>query len=356
MFREKILNYDLSLCIFMKNKPFKISIIKEIFDFFLLSISSSFNNTFYKTVLLSQETKNEGKHINAIVNEFEVSILTDLTVKKLENNFEILSGSSKLKSFLNKLLNQNILKKQNYFAVLMGPDFQKLQPFNLMASQLDVYMFDAWPPDYFPHIKEHMEKLKIRNIFFSSKQVADIFSNNKIQNCYWIPEAVDYKKYHFLDYEKKDIDILQFGRRCEWIHENLLNNLNSSSIRYLYSDDKIFNSDLEFKDGLARAKISLCFPASFTHPEKAGGISTMTTRYLQSMASKCLVVGKMPEEMKELFDYLPVIDLNLNDPFMHLKNILENFNEYIPLIEKNYLSISQKHTWVNRWESIKNYL
>jgi hypothetical protein len=319
-----------------------------------LVLWGSFHRNSDKTILISQENKNEGAHINTIVNEFEDSILSDSLITRRSNNFRILSGSSKFNMFLEKLVTHYILHKQKYFAILMGPDFNKVKPYYILASQLDIYIFDAWPSDYFPHIEEHIGKLKIRNIFFSSKQVADIFSNNRIQNCYWIPEAVDYKKYHFLAYEKKDIDILQFGRRHEWIHENLLSNLNSSSITYLYSDGKLlFNTDLEFKEGLARSKISLCFPASLTHPEKAGGISTMTTRYLQSMASKCLVVGIMPEEMKELFDYIPVIDLKLNDPSTHLKNILENYNEYIPLIEKNYLSICQKHTWANRWENIK---
>ena len=89
----------------------------------------------------------------------------------------------------------------------MGPDFQKLQPFHLMASQIDILMFDAWPPDYFPYIEEHIAKLKIRHIFFTSKQVTGIFRANMVQNCYWIPEAVDCKKYYFLDYKNKDIDV-----------------------------------------------------------------------------------------------------------------------------------------------------
>jgi hypothetical protein len=341
----------------MKYSPFKISITREIFEFFYLVLSGSFHRNSDKTILISQENKNEEAHINAIVNEIEDSFLADSKIKKQKNSFRILSGSSKLKTIMGKLINHHVLQKNRYFAILMGPDFGKIQPFNLMASQLDIYMFDAWPPDYFPHIEEHIKKLKISHIFFSSKQVTEIFRDKQVPNCYWIPEAVDNKKYHFYDYAKKDIDIIQFGRKYDFVHEELLKKLNAGVFKYMVSDGKLlFNSDAEFKEGLARTKISLCFPASLTHPEKANGISTMTTRYLQSMASKCLVVGIMPDEMKELFGYTPIVELNLEDPGSHLCNILDDFSSYIPLIEKNYYYILEHHSWLERWETIKKYI
>jgi hypothetical protein len=330
--------------------------LREIFRLILLIFRQIFLSN-SKLVLIVQDNKHEGRHINQIIEEFEESILLNNEIRKETNYFYLLSESRKINSIIIRLNKLRLLRKYRFFAVLMGPDFAKIKPFNISSSQIDVYMFDAWPAVYFSHIEEHIEKLKISHVFFSSKQVAEIFQNKNIPNCYWIPEAVDYKKYHFLDYGKKDIDILQFGRRYDLIHVDLLNKINVYNISYFYSDGGLlFNSDSDFKEGLARSKISLCFPTSLTHPEKAGGISTMTTRYLQSMASKCLVVGRMPEEMKELFDYLPVIELNLNEPFMHLKNILDNYSEYIPLIEKNYLNICQNHSWVNRWESMKIYL
>ena len=49
-----------------------------------------------------------------------------------------------------------------------------------------------------------------------------------------------------------------------------------------------------FIDGLARSRVSICVPSSVTHPERAGDIETMTIRYLQSMVSKCVVLGRAP--------------------------------------------------------------
>lgn len=327
--------------------------IREIIVFIIFLIRNIFlaNSATY---LITQNNRKEGPHINHIINEFENSILHDHDVKREINHFYWLSGSSKFLAILTLFCRWGLIKKYHYFAVLMGPDFNKVKPYYIIASQLDVYIFDAWPPDYFPYIEEQIKKLNISHTFFSSRQVTEMFNESNTPSCYWIPEAVNYKKYHFLDYNKKDIDILQFGRRYNLVHEKLLNNLDKNLFKYIYSGGNLLlNSDLEFKEGLARSKISLCFPATVTHPERAGGINTMTTRYLQSMASRCLVVGKMPEEMEVLFDYQPVIDLNLDDPYKHLKNILENYDEYIPLIEKNYLTICQKHTWINRWGNVK---
>jgi hypothetical protein len=327
--------------------------LKELIRVIIFFIGQLIRKNSY-VYLISQHNKNEGPHINQIIREYENSILQDQGVKQEINHYYWLSGSSKFLNLVNMFCRCGLMKKHHYFAVLMGPDFSKIKPFNILASQLDVYMFDAWPPDHFPHIEEHIEKLKIEHIFFSSKQVTEFFRDRQIPNCYWIPEAVDYKKYYYYDYGKKDIDILQFGRKYDLIHEKLLNGSNTMAYKYMYSNDKLlFNSDIEFKEGLARSKISLCFPASLTHPERAGGISTMTTRYLQSMASKCLVVGIMPDEMKELFVYTPIVELNLEDPVTHLRNILNDFSSFIPLIEKNYNYLQEHHTWALRWRDIK---
>jgi hypothetical protein len=327
--------------------------LKELTRFVIFFISQLLRKNSC-TYLISQNNKYEGPHINQIINEFENSILEDHNVKQEINYYYWLSGSSKFIKIITLFCRFGLIKKHHYCVVLMGPDFSKIKPFNILASQLDVYMFDAWPPDNFPYINEHMEKLKISHMFFSSKQVMEIFRNRQIPYCYWIPEAVDYKKYFFRDYEKKDIDILQFGRRFDFIHEELLKNLDTGTFKYVYGTAKLLlNSDEEFKESLARSKISLCFPASLTHPEKAGGISTMTTRYLQSMASKCLVVGIMPDEMKELFIYTPIVELDLEDPVSHLCNILNDFSSYIPLIEKNFSYIKEQHSWAIRWGVIK---
>src|SRR5690606_6718308 len=106
----------------------------------------------------------------------------------------------------------------------------------------------------------------------------------------------------------------------------------------------------DFVNGLAEARISVCFPASDTHPSRAGGISKVTMRYFQSMASKCLIIGKAPDEMKYLFDYNPVIEVDNSEPEGQLEEILSNYEKYLPLIEKNYTEVLKKHQYKNRVE------
>ena len=56
-------------------------------------------------------------------------------------------------------------------------------------------------------------------------------------------------------------------------------------------------------------RISICFPRSMTHTAAIGGLETVTHRYfLSSLASGCLV-GHCPEELRDLFGYNPVIEV-----------------------------------------------
>jgi len=74
------------------------------------------------------------------------------------------------------------------------------------------------------------------------------------------------------------------------------------------------------------------------------------------MVSKCLVLGHAPKEMIELFGYNPVVEIDMQDPQEQLLSIMNNFREYIPLIEKNYQMVIHHHTWMCRWNQIKRIL
>lgn len=256
--------------------------------------------------------------------------------------------------FLFRLSYPLLDKNNHYFAMIMGLGYGGCLNVMLFKKHTSVYLFDVWPNTY-PFFEYFFRKMKFEHVFLSSKSTVNYF-NWKIVNTkfHWIPEGIDVNTYFSVDYSMKNIDILQFGRKYEYVHFNIMN----SNVRYSYlyqkGDDKIFPSNFEFKKALAHTKVSLCFPAEITHPEKAQGISTMTARYLQSMASKCLVVGIMPEEMKELFDYMPIVEIDIENPYNHIEYILEHYDTYYDLIEKNYQYVKNFHSWKNRWEFIKS--
>ena len=135
--------------------------------------------------------------------------------------------------------------------------------------------------------------------------------------------------------------------------------LRAAGRSYLYEavqGEVLFPTPHSFVEALSRAKVSVCFPSSLTHPERSGCVETMTQRYLQSMASGCLVVGKMPGEMRELFGYEAVVDADMERPAEQLLEILASFDEYAPLIERNLSVVREHHSWARRWETIARCL
>ena len=306
-----------------------------------------------------------------VMNEFEKAILSDSEIKVVKKASQLwflplyyldkLAGKIGLN--FTKILTQFFVRDSScrqdaYFVVLMGKgDFNKIYPYIFFNKRNRiVYFFDAWPKDQ-PDIIDFINRCKINRIFVSSSEAA--IELNKKQDCpivNWIPEGVDVLAYKQLPYSQKDIDVVQIGRKYDWYHEQILPFFNETGKVYLYERTKgriIFPSREDFVDGLSRSKISICFPSNITHPDRAGTIETMTNRYLQSMASKCLIVGHAPLEMIEQFGYNPVIEIDRNAPMDQLKTILENYSDYIPFIEENYEIVSKFHTWENRWEQIK---
>lgn len=241
------------------------------------------------------------------------------------------------------------------FSVLMGPAFEKMFPHYLLAEHRNAYLFDAWP-DKHDLILHFLRKSAIANVFFSSRQVAELISDQVTRtNVQWIPEGILPSRYKACEYDQRDIDVLQFGRKYEELHEQILQPLAAQSVRYLYERNRgklVFATRHGFVDGLSRSKIVICVPSSMTHPNRAGQISTMTVRYLQAMVSKCLVVGIMPDEMKTLFPYTPLIELDRHNPAGQLLDILHNYHHYTDLIDRNYQYVCQHHTWAERWQTI----
>jgi hypothetical protein len=242
------------------------------------------------------------------------------------------------------------------FAILMGPNFRKTMPRFLADGRKSAYLFDAWPRNH-GKISCFADACRIEHLFISSMQGAAAL-NLLVRDtkCHWIPEGITPDNYFLAFKPEKDIDVLQLGRRYEKFHGMIAPGLAKQGKKYLYekvSGTVIFPTRLDYVEGLARTKISICAPLSITHPERADGIETMTVRYLQSMLSRCLIVGHAPAEMIQLFGYNPVIEIDYNDPAKQLLELLDRLPEYEPLIEQNYLAVREHHTWRSRWQQIQ---
>lgn len=304
------------------------------------------------------------KHVSHdTVSEFENKIVeTSLVDNYLISNAEVFTNRLLTKIFFKKFgVNFSSIPKREVvnFCIMLGDEYHKaIWPF-FTSNHNNAYFFDAWPSNHF-FIEKFIRSFNLKNVFFSSKQVVDIFKQKNL-NCkfHWVPEGIDTENYKFKEYEHKDIDVLAFGRKFNKLHDLIVDGLNSDNIIYLYEEKPghiIFPTREEFLNGLSRSKISICIPSNITHPERSGKISTMTVRYLQSMASKCLILGFMPEDMKDLFPYMPIINLDICNPLAQIKDIIKNYASYQELIEKNYNYTKENHSWLNRWLVIKKIL
>ncbi len=149
--------------------------------------------------------------------------------------------------------------------------------------------------------------------------------------------------------------MLSFGRKHLALHEVLKAGLPRAGVSYQFEPkpyEVLFPTQEEFLTGMGNAKISVCFPSSVTHPERSGTIETLTVRYLQSMASKCLILGQAPAELNELFGYEPVVAVDFNDPVAQIREILAEPSHYIELIERNFATVYSAHTERHRAESL----
>ena len=244
---------------------------------------------------------------------------------------------------------------QHYFNVLMEPNWRKCFPHVLYPGRKSVYLFDAWPVHH-KMISEFVETHHLSHVFVSSSQATAMLKDMSGNTTFsWVAEGVDPSKYRYNDYESKDIEVLELGRKYDFYHDQIVKALEDDGRVHLYEKTKgklIFPTEEDLIDGLARTKISICVPSNITHPDRAGDVETMTVRYLQSMASKCLIVGHAPKEMVELFGYNPVVEIDMKDPVGQIRQILDHFSDYIPLIEKNYTETLANHTWKKRWEQM----
>jgi hypothetical protein len=237
------------------------------------------------------------------------------------------------------------------FSVMCGSDFAYCLPSSLSAKSSYLYIFDAWPRDN-EVLVDYVRLFSINKIFFSAQQSTENFNRSCIEKepkGVWVPEGIYAENYAARPYNEKDIDVIEFGRRYESYHARILPALQAHGHVHYDKRGKI-------NIPLSKARISICFPSSITNPERSEDISTMTLRYLQSMVSKCLVVGALPLDMRNLFDYQPVVEADLANPERQILDILKNFGDFIPLIERNYASVMANHQWSNRMQIIRQHI
>lgn len=301
----------------------------------------------------------------ALLQDFEQFCSKNSTwsVKKGAVLFSPRSISSRLYSACHTML-RPVLKKYKFSGAVVSLGlpyrktlFSKTFPYYALDCDLRVlWTYDVWEPD-FPSVELMVREAKINLLLLSSYQATVHFSKLNIPECevHWVGETVNVDDYRQRPWEDRKTDILSFGRTWRKYHDKITEPCVEKGINYKFQqlegmvDTAVnglkkglqFPTWGDFVAGLSDAKICICFPRSVTHPALAGNVSTLTLRYLQAMASKCLVLGAAPSELKFILDYNPVIEVDWDDPAGQITQILSNPEVYQELIEKNYRTVTK---------------
>jgi len=244
------------------------------------------------------------------------------------------------------------------FVAFMGPMESRTLPLACW-TEIIPYCFDCWPPKW-GRWESLFRRHRIRLAFFTARQAARHFARKRPQmKAIWLPEAVDPEQYDGCKpLAERRIDVLELRRRHEQFHNSICRGLKDAHkvhkfavrqpSRAAHPSEMIFPTAAELRQGFGDTKISVCFPRSITHPEWSGNlenVETVTLRYFESFASKCVVVGHCPRELEDLFEYNPVVEVEPGGELEQILSILEHIEDYEPLVERNYKRLLETSTW-----------
>jgi hypothetical protein len=247
------------------------------------------------------------------------------------------------------------LPQYAFLVPMMGPTERRFWPVSYLFEVVP-YCYDCWPAEY-ARWERIFRRNRVHVAFFSAQQSASYFADRiSTMETRWLPEAVavaDYAGDKRL--AERGIHVLEMGRRFDEYHARVAPVLRHAGMVHLFERVKgnvVFPSRDGFLAGLGDSQVSVCFPSSITHPARSGHVETLTHRYLESMASKCVVVGRCPQELEILFGYNPIIEADPDDPASQLLDILSDISRYQDAVERNYHRLMQVGTWETRVASL----
>jgi hypothetical protein len=222
------------------------------------------------------------------------------------------------------------------------------------------YCFDCWPRKY-DQWEAFFRRHRIKVAFITARQSAERM-RQRIPglDAIWMPEGIDPTRYEgSKPLAERTIDVLEMGRRLTGYHEQIRPHCQSRGYVHEYEREPgqiIFPTCRAFVAGLGESKISVCFPSSQTHAFRAGDVETLTLRYLESIASGCIVVGHCPAELHDLFGANPVVPADISNPGEQIDHILSHLVDYEPLVHRNLQRLYEVGTWRTRVSSMQRAL
>lgn len=249
--------------------------------------------------------------------------------------------------------------REPFIVTMIGPEEHRLFPQSLL-DRCVIVAFDVWPPSY-SWWSAFFRRHHLRVAFMSSAQSAKWFEQSgDLQAAFWLPEAIDADEFDpRRPLTTRSIDVLELGRKNDEFHSHVLEPLKERGLRHLYQVDRdrvIFATRDNLTDGLADTRVLICYPACDTHPARAGNVETLTQRYLEGLASGCVLAGRAPRELVEVLGFDPVVKLDSSNPLDDLLSILGNIGDYQALVDRGAQAVRERASWDLRVESLLSTL
>lgn len=208
------------------------------------------------------------------------------------------------------------------------------------------WIYDCWGQD-FARWEQLLRRHKIRTVFFSARQPRDHFAARiPGLEAHWLPEACEPWRFKpGKPLAQRTLHVLEMGRKRAPVHERIRPALAKAGKRHLFStpdQPKIFETHGDLYEAMADNVVCVCYPKTMTHPDGAGGVETMTHRYLEAIGSGAIAAGACPQELKDVFGFDPVIalpDQGADDVLLDLLSRPQDFQAHADRCLKRMLEI-----------------
>ena len=211
------------------------------------------------------------------------------------------------------------------------------------------WIYDCWGPQL-DQWRRLLRRLDPPVVFFSSRDAMRFLSSAiPGSSCHWVPEAVDASVYDsggpLID---RPIAVLEIGRTWPGFSERFGSSLASAGVCHIRPTAPGSVGIVDLPSTLKQARIVVCYPKSITHPELAGGVETVTHRYFEAMASRCILVGHCPDELRDLWGYNPVVEVGSHTEPAILMQIALDPAGHQDLVDRNYRMLQECGLWKHR--------
>lgn len=269
-----------------------------------------------------------------------------------------------LYSFIHKYMPFLIHRKNKLIVAANGVNIKdNLFPY-YMSYEIIPMLWDCWPSTW-ERMYASFRLFDIKNVLVTSRQVAKMINEGTNVKAYWIPEGIKsslYSKGYKLT--GRQIDVMEIGRQEKHYHSMLVKMREEGKINRVINSNinkdgtldgyHVAYTNEEIREMMSDSKVMVCFPQCDTNPQRAGNVETLTQRYWEAMLSRCIMIGRAPQELIDLIGYNPVIDVDWDNAIEQLNEILVNISDFQSFVDKNYEAAIKYADWSNRMSIIKN--